>query len=56
VYFQVPARLPGRASGGEDLPNFLSEGSGATRQRRTYAHTGKLVEVGAEAVPMTARG
>lgn len=33
---------------------LLAEGSGATRQRRTYARTGRLVDVVAEAVRMTA--
>jgi carboxylate-amine ligase len=33
---------------------LLSEGSGATRQRRTYAHTGQLVDVVAEAVRISA--
>lgn len=41
-----------RVAGG--VERLLSDGSGATRQRRTYERTGQLVDVVAEAVRVTA--
>ena len=39
----------------EGVARLLSTGSGATRQRRTFARTGRLVDVVAEAVRLSAR-
>jgi carboxylate-amine ligase len=36
------------------VARLLRDGTGATRQRRTFAHTGRLVDVVAEAVRLTA--
>jgi carboxylate-amine ligase len=38
----------------EGVERILTRGSGATRQRRTYARTGRLVDVVAQAVRLTA--
>ena len=44
-----------RPRGGR-VERLLADGSGATRQRRTFERTGQLVDVVAEAVRLSAGG